>query len=308
MKDKIPLYLHCALIEKLSIDRLSKESLNEGIDLSYSSDGIEVAYNPKHKQGINANLEDNPTKFDLSVPTIKIQDGVIPVYSILQRTPMKVVVGSSDGNPLVYAFKNENGYSFKSEYDKKTIQDCIDAILKKFANNYFAAIDGDVATIVCPSENSLNRIFAYAFRKNAESIGKVINIQEDYLVKYPVDDIRHDVIDNSTSELNRWLMSLPEYVAIKKRNILDKALDKMDNEHNGVFAYHFIKDADIRKHISKTMKLSDHAKSIEGENIIVIDDTMSQGKTLSESCQLLCGSYLPKSIVALTLFSPLKSK
>jgi hypoxanthine-guanine phosphoribosyltransferase len=56
------------------------------------------------------------------------------------------------------------------------------------------------------------------------------------------------------------------------------------------------------------MKLSDHSRNIDGENIIVIDDTMSQGKTLSEACQLLCGSYLPKSIVALTLFSPLKSK
>jgi orotate phosphoribosyltransferase-like protein len=56
------------------------------------------------------------------------------------------------------------------------------------------------------------------------------------------------------------------------------------------------------------MKLSSNAKNIEGENVIVIDDTMSQGKTLAEACQLLCGSYLPKTIVGLTLFSPLKSK
>lgn len=308
MKDKIPLYLHCKLVEKLSVKMLSKNSLNEGIDLSYASDGVEVAFNPKHQNGINAKIEDNPTRFDLSVPKIKIQDGIIPVYSILQRTPLKVAVSSSDGNPLVYAFKNENGYSFKSEYDKKTIQDCIDAILKKFASNYFSAIDGDVATIVCPSENSLNHIFAYAFRKSSESIGKTIHIQKDYLVKYPADDIRHDIVDNATSELNKWLMNLPKDAAMKKRNVLDKALDKMDNEHNGVFAYHFIKDVYVRKHISQTMKLSDHSRNIDGENVIVIDDTMSQRKTLSEACQLLCGSYLPKSIVALTLFSPLKSK
>ena len=178
--------------------------------------------------------------------------------------------------------------------------DSLDLYTRKHCEN--------VATIVCPSENQLNHMFSYAFRKNAESIGKTINIQEDYLVKYPVDDIRHDIVDNSLSELNKWLLSLPASVALKKRKILDKALDKMDDEHNGIFAYHFIKDVDIRKHISNTMKLSSNAKNIEGENIIVIDDTMSQGKTLAEACQLLCGSYLPKTIVGLTLFSPLKSK
>lgn len=306
MKNGIPLYLQCALVETLDMKKISNESVNEGIDLSYGSDGVKVAYNRKHNKGINASLEDNPTKFDLSVPTIKIQDGIIPVYSILQRTPMKVIAGSSDGNPLVYAFKNENGYSFKSEYDKKTIQDAIDAILKKFAANYFAAINGNIATIVCPSENSLNQLFAYAFRKNAESLGKTINIQEEFLVKYPVDDIREEIVDDMSSSLNKWLMTLPKNVAMRKRAILDKALDKMDIEHNGVFAYHFIKDIDIRKHISSTMKLSSNVKNIDNENVIVLDDTMSQGKTLSEACQLLCGSYLPKSIVALTLFSPLR--
>lgn len=305
MKNGMPLYLHCALVEQLSAKRLSNESLNEGIDLSYSSDGIKVSYNPKHNRGVNAKLADNPTKFDLSVPAIKLQNGIVPVYSILQRTPMKVVAGSADGNPLVYAFKNENGYAFKSDYDKKTIQDCIDAILKKFVEQYFAAIEGNVTTIVCPSENLLNKTFAYAFRKNAEALGKTVNLQEDDLVKFPVDDIRSEIVDDATSELNRWLISLPKSTAMKKRAILDKALDKMDAEHNGAFAYHFIKDNDIRKHISCTMKLSSHAKHIEGENVIVLDDTISQGKTLSEAFQLLCGSYLPKSIVGLTLFSPL---
>ena len=302
----IPLYLHCDLIAKLEINKLIDESMNEGIDLSYSSNGIEVSYNPNHQNGINAKVDDNPTLFDLSIPSINIQDGIISVYSILQRTPMKVIAGSSDGNPLVYAFKNENGYSFKSDYDKKTIQDAIDEILKKFIIKYFSTIRNSVATIVCPSENSLNQVFAYAIRKNAEMLGKTINIQEDYLVKYPVDDIRAEIIDNANSDLNRWLISLPQHVAMKKRTILDNALDKMDDEHNGVFAYHLIKDVEVRKHISNTMKLSSNAKNIEGEDVIVLDDTMSQGKTLSEACQLLCGSYMPKSIVALTLFSPLK--
>lgn len=302
----IPFYLHCALIKELSIKLLEKESINEGIDLTYAHDGIKVSYNDKHRRGIDASTKNNPTTIDICVPAIHIQDGVIPVYSILQRTPMKVKAGSSDGNPLVYAFKNEKGYSFKSDYDKETIQVCIDSILKKFIANYFAEIDGKIATIVCPSENSLNKTFANSFKKNAESVGKTINIQDEYLVKYPVDDVRAEIVDNANSDLNQWLMSLPDSVAMKKRAMLDKALDRMTVDHNGVFAYHFIKDIDIRKHISNTMKLSSYAKNIDGENVIVIDDTMTQGKTLTEACQLLCGSYLPKSIIGLTLFSPLK--
>ena len=120
----IPLYLHCRLEAKIH----AKALMNEGIDLTYSKDGVKVSYNSKHQQGINAKLKDNPTSVDLLVPKIEVQQGIVRVYSILQRTPMKVAVGSSDGNPLVYAFKNENNYSFKSEYDKKTIQDCIDRI------------------------------------------------------------------------------------------------------------------------------------------------------------------------------------
>lgn len=305
-KDMIPLYLYCSLVKELKTKNLLDSQISEGIDLTYGQDSIKVSYNPKHKKGINASLKDNPTIVDLDVPAIKIQDGIIPVYSILQRTPMKVAAGSSDGNPLVYAFKNENGYSFKSDYDKKTIQDAIDEIIKKFISSYFSALDGSTSTIVCPSENSLNQLFAYAFRKNAESLGKTISIQEDYLVKYPIDDIRTEIVDNANSSLNKWLMSLPKNLALRKHALLDKALDKMDVEHNGTFAYHFIKDIDIRKHISNTMKLSANAKNINGENVIVLDDTMSQGKTLIEACQLLCESYMPNSIVALTLFSPLK--
>lgn len=304
MKSKgIPLYLHCRLEAKIH----AKALMNEGIDLTYSKDGVKVSYNPKHQQGINARLEDNPTSVDLLVPKIEVQQEIVRVYSILQRTPMKVAVGSSDGNPLVYAFKNENNYSFKSEYDKKTIQDCIDMIIKKFVEKYFSSIEGNVATIVCPSENTLNNVFAYAFRKNAESLGKFINLYDDILVKYPVEDFRYEVIDNPKSDLNQWILSLPADTAMKKRAILDKALDKMDASHNGVFAYHFIKDPDIRKHISSTMKTPSNAKDINDENIIVLDDTVSQGKTLVEACSLLYGSYLPKTVTALTLFSPLKS-
>lgn len=123
MDRRIPLYLKCTLIDKLDVSKLSP--VNEGIDLDYGPDGIKVSYNASHTKGINGNLEDNPTIFDLSVPAIKIQDGIVPVYSLLQRTKMPVVAGSSDGNPFVYAMKQENGYKFASDYDKQMVQNAI---------------------------------------------------------------------------------------------------------------------------------------------------------------------------------------
>lgn len=306
-ENKIPLYLNCSLVAELHMAALHESDLYEGIDLEYGDREIDVAFNPTHQRGIDTRVEANPTIKNIAVPAVKIQDGVIPVYSVLRRTPMDVEAGPADGNPLVYVFKGERKYKFKSDYDKAAIQHCIDIVLKKFAERYFQAIGGNHATaIICPSENALNTTFVKAFVKASKTIGKNVALHDEYLVKYLVDDIRYEVIDDPASSLNRWLLSLPKRIARRKRQILDDALNRMDREHSGVFAYHYIRDQKIRQHISNTMKLTPTFKGIDCKDIIVLDDTMTNGKTVSETCSLLCGSYLPKTITALTLFSPLK--
>lgn len=219
---------------------------------------------------------------------------------------MKVSAGSSDGNPLVYALKRERNYKFRTDFDKNEVKACIAAILDVFVKQYFLDTKSKAVTVICPSENHLNTVFAKALQKSASKIGKNVSIHSEYLVKYPVEDVRYEVNDDAGSDLNRWLIKLPKEKARQKREALDIAFNRMEAEHNGVFAYHFIKDQETRQHISNTMRLSAYMKGIDGEHVIVLDDTMSNGKTISEACSLLCGSYLSKTITALTLFSPLK--
>ena len=308
----IPFKLNLSLDETIDIKDMVEDYVNEGIDIhpKYTKDHqieFEVSYNPRHDKGINTSIKSNPTSFKLAVPKIKTLPNMIQVWSIFQRTPLDAVVGSSDGNPLVYAFKKEKNYVFKSEYDKKILQDLMHKILEKFSKEWFASISGDAATIVCPSGNALNDNFALAFKKTAEASGNKVALYDDFLTKAAVEDVRYCIFDDPRSDVNRWLFSLPNNKAKLARAKIEAYLDHMEKEHDGIFSYHFIEDPKIRNMISKSMSLNLKShEDIDGKNILLLDDTISRGKTLQEAYQLICSSYDPKTVTALTLFSQLK--
>jgi len=308
----IPFELKFSRLDVIDIKSFVDDMLDEGIDLhpAYDEEGnmkFDVSYNPRHSKGIDTSLERNPTSFDLEVPKIKLLDGKLQVFSVFKRTKMKSPFGSPDGNPLVYAFKDENNYRFKTEYDKLVIQQLISQILDKFVKSYFAALSGNVATIVCPSENELNSKFAEALAKAASANDKKMNLFDSVLTKLSVDTVVHDVFDNANSPMNRWLVSIGKRAAREMRRQLDEYFDRMRKEHNNVFSYHFIKNPDLRNIITKTMSIEEHTHAgIDGKHVLVVDDTVSRGKTLAEAYELICTSYNPASITALTLFSPLK--
>lgn len=59
-----------------------------------------------------------------------------------------------------------------------------------------------------------------------------------------------------------------------------------------------------------TLKLSDDrfaefANKINGQDILIINDTISRGQSIQEICQIMRESYAPKSITVLTLLSKL---
>lgn len=312
--NEIAFELNFSLVETIDINEMLDDYLSEGIDLHprYDKDGnfeVDVGHNPSHSNGVNTSLDNNPTSFNLPVPKIKTRPDFIQVWSIFQRTKMKTDarIASSDGNPLVYAFKKEKNYVFKSEYDKNTIQNLMNQILSKFIDKWFASITGEVATVVCPSGNALNDTFANAFKTIAESKGKKICLYSNLLSKATTEDIKYFIFDDPNSDMNKWLFSLDDKKAEMVKSNIYKAFEKMDNEHNGLFSYHFIENPEIRNLISKSMII--HFPShvdIDNKNVLFLDDTISRGKTLQEAYQLICSSYNPKTVTALTLFSPLK--
>lgn len=309
MKNGIPFELNFSLDETISIKDMVADYVNEGIDVhpKYTKDNeieFEVSYDAKHDKGVDASVETNPTSFNSSVPKIKTLPDYIQVWSIFKRTKLDVIVGSSDGNPLVYAFKKEKNYVFKTECDKNDLYQLMNTILDKFVKQWFSSISGDAATIICPSGNALNDSFAKSFARVASENGHNIKIYDDFLVKATVEDVMHHVFDDPNSAMNRWLMSLDAKTAKSMRRRMDSYFGRMDEEHNGIFSYHFIEDPKLRNMVSKSMSLNFKShKDIDEKNILFLDDTISRGKTLQEAYQLVCSSYNPKTVTALTMFS-----
>lgn len=89
--------------------------------------------------------------------------------------------------------------------------------------------------------------------------------------------------------------------------------DKMDNENNGVFSRHFIRDSQMRDVLMDTLKISPDryardSKYINGQEILIINDSISREQPIQETCRIILESYAPKSITVLTILSKLNEK
>jgi hypoxanthine-guanine phosphoribosyltransferase len=89
---------------------------------------------------------------------------------------------------------------------------------------------------------------------------------------------------------------------------LNKFFFNMLEKNDGYFSYKFIKDIKLRSYIIKSMKHSDekvveYAQYINGKNMLILDDTISTGTSISEAFRNITETFTPSSITAVTLFS-----
>ena len=270
-------------IIKDAVGRAVNSVLNEGIDFDY--DKMTVSYNPSHEENVDTSLINNPTKDKGIIPGI-------PVWSIFKRK--RGMYG--DGNPLVYALKGE-GWTFRSEKDRLAIEKQFNDIATKFAQIYPIGV-----TIVIPSGNKLN----YHIAKVIMSKSKNAELLEGAICKL------------TTEEVNDIVLAKNSYFRQIYRNNFNAAyrqlciyFEEMDEKRDGTFSRHLIKDKNMRNVLLNTLKISPDryakdSKIINGQDILIIDDTISRGQTIKEACQIMLESYAPKSITVLTLLSRLK--
>lgn len=269
-----------SLIERIE----GKKLINEGIDIDYISHL--VSYNPSHQNNVDTSIETNPTV------STEYGDG-IKVYSILKRKSGSTM---ADGNPLLYAFKKEKGWAFKSEKDKEDILKQIDLITDKFISMYPLGF-----TILIPSGNLLNRMIGNMLKTKSDSVMVV----DDVLTKITTEE----VFEIASAKGSPFLKYYKESIDSALRQ-LSEYLKKMNEEKNGYFTRHYVTDANMRNVLTKTLKLSTdsvarYSKLIDGKDILLIDDSISRGQTIMEACQILQENYSPTSITVLTLFSKL---
>lgn len=269
-----------SLIERME----GKKLMNEGIDIDYISHL--VSYNPSHQNNVDTSIKTNPTV------STEYGEG-IKVYSILKRKSGSTM---ADGNPLLYAFKKEKGWAFKSEKDKEDILKQIDLITDKFISMCPLGF-----TILIPSGNLLNRMIGNMLKTKSDSVMVV----DDVLTKITTEE----VFEIASAKGSPFLKYYKESIDSALRQ-LSEYLKKMNEEKNGYFTRHYVTDANMRNVLTKTLKLSTdsvarYSKLIDGKDILLIDDSISRGQTIMEACQILQENYSPTSITVLTLFSKL---
>lgn len=273
------------------MDKIINEAVAQSID-SVINEGIDfdpytktVSYNPSHEENIDTSVEHNPTMDGDIVPNVQ-------VWSIFKRK--RGLRG--DGNPLIYALKGEGGWTFRNESDRNAIEKQFDAIATKFATMYPVGV-----TIIMPSGSELNMHIAdvvMSKSRNAE------------LIKGVICKLTTEEVDDIVLDFNSKFRKFYKDEFNSKYYELGRYLDLMDKERNGYFSRHLIKNTQMRDVLDSTLKLSDDrfaefANKINGQDVLIIDDTISRGQSIKEACQIMLESYAPKSITVLTLLSKL---
>jgi len=159
----------------------------------------------------------------------------------------------------------------------------------------------DGLTIIIPSGNELNTHIAEVVMSKSEN-AKLI---QGVIRKMTTEEVNDIVMEDESkfreyygNNFNAAYYQLLDY------------LEKMNNERNGTFSRHFIKDPNMRNILDMTLKVSEDsyarfANTINGQHVLLIDDTISRGQTINNACNILMESYAPKSITVLTLLSRL---
>lgn len=283
---KISEYTKDKNLNKIMDEIVEKEidtTFNEGID--FDPETKTVAYNSSHENYVDISIENNPTIDGEIVPGVQ-------VWSIFKRKKGET---RKDGNPLVCALKGE-GWAFRSEEDREAIEKQLDLIASKFVSMYQKGI-----TVLIPIGNEFNKHIADIVFSKSEN-GKLI---EGVICKLTTEEVNDIVLDFNSKFREHYK---DNFNSAYYR--LDRFLDQMDKQLKGTFSRHLIKDPEMKDVLDFTLKASDDiyaefANKINGQNILIIDDTIGSGQSIKEACRIMMESYAPKSITVLTLSSKL---
>ena len=265
------------------VEKEMDKTFNEGID--FDPETKTVAYNSSHENYVDISIENNPTIDGEIVPGVQ-------VWSMFKRKKGET---QEDGNPLVCALNGE-GWTFRSEEDREAIEKQLDLIASKFVSMYQKGI-----TVLIPIGNEFNKHIADVVLSKSEN-GELI---EGVICKLTTEEVNDIVLDFNSKFREHYK---DNFNSAYYR--LDRFLDQMDKQLKGTFSRHLIKDPEMKDVLDFTLKASDDiyaefANKINGQNILIIDDTIGGGQSIKEACRIMMESYSPKSITVLTFSSKL---
>ena len=151
------------------------------------------------------------------------------------------------------------------------------------------------------SSNSLNDMFF-------SLVVDILNpnfAYDDIFIKREANEIYYEFINS------KWYKNVVKLTGNKAlENIFYTSFLEMSRNNNNIFSYRFIKPA-YRKYIPLAIKLNSDLEisdNINDKDILILDDTVTTGLTLSQEANLLLNTYAPKSVEFLSILSPLNNR
>ena len=179
-------------------------------------------------------------------------------------------------NPLIWALKNKK-WKFKNpHYDIMFLLRRLVAVTKELHENF------DVI-ITTPSSSNLNN----ELLSRVEKLIPHSKSYKNFFVKYSAKEV-YDNLPNAYKE--RLMVYFQE----------------MQRSNGGVFSYKYI-PVGLRNKVGDTIRINldlKLANEINGKRILILDDTVTTGKTISDSARALMGTFTPKSITFFTIMTP----
>lgn len=238
-----------------------------GIDIT---DDNQILFNNTHQKLVNTDINSNPT-------TTIVHN--ISIHSIYKR--IKTRSNQWDGNPLIYALKNQKGYKLSKTELKKFLYSFYYILNKLLQDKNY-----DLILVLPSSSNVAKGVSKRASRCFAKDL-VVQDIFEKQSIGEVVDKIDIDMVTNKgkQKELKRQLSKL----------------QKVDRDKT--FSMKNVPPK-VREYFSP-IKLQSEFDFSQYKNILIIDDLLATGNSIKSARDIILTQNSKVNIEGLCLFSRL---
>ena len=271
-----------------SLQQMLKKSYNNSNTNEFDNyivEGLNININDKtvsltdtHNNGVDFSLVNNP---------VYSKHKEYDVISIFKRTQLSDTNNvQRDGNPFIYALKNKNGWKFKitdeeiNKYIRRFLEIC-----KKINSKYDTII-------ITPSSSNLNEKFMKVISKQVDA-DKVIN---EYFIKLSKEEIIDDDLIDKEQLRNDY------------GNSYERVLEEINRSFRRMKGKSFEAKYVNKEYLKYIKYISSNNNEnlrqyIDNKDVLLLDDTISSGETISQCINGILSNFIPKSITILTLLS-----
>ncbi|WP_162150339.1 phosphoribosyltransferase family protein [Asticcacaulis sp. AC460] len=228
-----------------------------------------VEFDDSHQKRVDTSFESNPRVGKV---------GQLKVYHLLRRN--KTGDQDRDGNPLIYALKEMYGYRI-APVDRQRFIERAAAVLERI-NDQIAA------DFIMPVPSS--KPFCAEFAQIVADVTGIPYLDSAFIRKRTVGEMLAQYGDNVPKQLNKSASTRYKALIAGWRDAHARQMVSMKDI-----------DTKIRPHFDP-LALTEDVPNIKGARIIIVDDLMSSGSSLTSTCNALAstGCSVPAAICFLS--------